>query len=31
MVIKLYLQPKSLEFDLEIDLKPQESKTNGTI
>ena len=30
MVVKPYLQSKSLEFDPEIDLKPQESKTDGT-
>ena len=31
MVVKLYLQLKSFEFDLEIDPKPQESKTNKTV
>ena len=30
MVIKPYLQSKSLESNPEIDPKPQESETNGT-
>ena len=30
MVVKPYLRSKSLEFDLEIDPKPQESETDGT-
>ena len=31
IVVKLYLQPESIEPDLEIELKPQESKTNKTV
>ena len=30
MVVKPYLQSKLFKFNLEINPKPQESKTNGT-
>ena len=31
MVVKPYLWSKSLKSDLEIDPKPQESETDGTV